>query len=102
LNLSWRARRDPQQASCININDHDLYHQTQSEILMPISWLKEERSSPFFLPAALHDITQPATAHKEQTAQPGQTHLLQQKRFLFFLLSCMARCSGVHNNTSYF
>jgi hypothetical protein len=38
LNLSSRARRDPQQASCININDHDLYHQTQSEILMPISW----------------------------------------------------------------
>jgi hypothetical protein len=61
--MFWRARRDPQQASCININDHDLYHQTTSEVLMPISWPTDDtRLLFFFLPATLHDITQPAVA----------------------------------------
>jgi hypothetical protein len=62
LSFVLTASRDSQQASCININDHDLYHQEQSEVLMPTSWPKGRCYCSFISPAALHDITQPAVA----------------------------------------
>jgi hypothetical protein len=55
---------------------------------------KGRRLSPFFLPAALHDITQPATAHENRLlnlVNPSTST----KEILVFLLYCMARCSGV-------
>jgi hypothetical protein len=62
---------------------------------------KGRRLYPFFLHAALHDITQPATAHKNRLldlVNPSTST----KEILVFLLSCMARCSGVTTTPFYF
>jgi hypothetical protein len=70
------------QASCININDHDLYHQTQSEVLMPTSWPKDEAG------LAQHCLlcftTLPSQqSHTSVDSPAWSTHPLQQKRLLF-------------------